>query len=122
KTIVVVVWHSALRRVASPRFHHNEVTFCDQAVRRCPDSAVDPGTQWTEQFYEDGLLPLVRPWPFRRAGNGPAEIVRHACNEGLGVAVRQLLKNLLYQLLVLFCSHFSCSLCARQDLAVPSSQ
>ena len=61
KTIVVVVRYSALRRVASPRFHHDVVPFCNQPMRRRSDSAVDSGAQWTEQFQQDGLLPLICP-------------------------------------------------------------
>jgi len=51
KTIVVIVGCSALCRIVSLRFHYDVVSFCNQPMRGRPDSAVDSGAQWTEQFH-----------------------------------------------------------------------
>lgn len=96
KTICVVIRYPRLDTVVPTGLNHNVITFSNEAVRGRPDLVANLGTQCPEDFGEDGLLPVIRLGSLRDAGNSPAEVIGHAVSERLGIASRQLGKNVLH--------------------------
>ena len=107
ETISVVVRFAALGCVVSAGLNYYQIVFGNKALSFCPDPVGHSGAQRAEELTDNSLFAFIGLGPPGAAGNGPAEIIGHAFNQRPGIALRQFVKNMLQELLVLGCAHDS---------------
>src|SRR5437016_5033792 len=84
-TIGVVIRFPSLGGSLPTTLDHHVIPLSNEAMRGHPDWVGKLGTQWLQEFGENGLLPVKRLGPFGCSDNGPADAISQAFYEGLGV-------------------------------------